>query len=81
MIHFLTHVFNQPQCHSIYWDIENARAGEWVLGQPVAYCYITRDANCVMYDMARWVLEAQATITLGWAVALECPKKLATRFL
>ena len=36
---------------------------EWVLGQPVAYCHIFRNANCVVDDMARWALEAQATIT------------------
>ena len=34
-----------------------------MLGQPVAYCHITRDANCVTNDMARWALEARATIT------------------
>ena len=34
-----------------------------MLGQPVAYCHMTRDANCIADDMARWALEARATIT------------------
>ena len=63
MIYFLMHVFKQPQCHSIYWALEDARATEQALGQPVAYCYMTRDANCVADDMARRALEARATIT------------------
>ena len=46
-----------------YWALEDARAAEWVLGQPVAYCHITRDANCIADNMARQALEAQATIT------------------
>ena len=29
----------------------------------MAYCYMTRDANCIVDDMARWALEAQAIIT------------------
>ena len=36
---------------------------EWALGQPVAYCHITRGANCIVDNMARQALEAQATIT------------------
>ena len=28
----------------------------------MAYCHVTRDANCITDDMARWALEAQATI-------------------
>ena len=30
----------------------------------MAYCHMTRDANCIMGNMARRALEAQATITL-----------------
>ena len=30
----------------------------------MAYCHVTRDANCIADDMARWALEARATITL-----------------
>ena len=63
MIAFLTCVFKWPQPHSIYWALENARAVEWVLGQPVAYHYTTRDTNCIVDNMARWALEARATIT------------------
>ena len=63
MIHFLMHVFKWPQCHYIYWALEYARAAERVLGQPVAYCHVNRDANCVADDMARQALEARATIT------------------
>ena len=57
------HIFKWLQNHSIYWPLEDARAAEWVLGHPVAYCHVTRDANHVMDDMARWALETQATIT------------------
>ena len=40
------------------------RAAEWVLGQLVTYYHITKDTNCVMDDIAKWALEAKATITL-----------------
>ena len=63
MICFLMHIFKQPQCHSIYWAIGDATIAERELEQPVAYCHVTRDANCVADDMARWALEARATIT------------------
>ena len=63
MISFLTCVFKWPHCHSIYWALEEARAVEWALGQPVAYYHMTRDANCIVDNMARWALEARATIT------------------
>ena len=33
-----------------------------MLGQPVAYQHITRDANCIPDNMARWALEARETI-------------------
>ena len=56
MIRFLTRVFKRPSRHSIYWAIEDARVEEWALGQPVAYCHVTRDANCVPDDMARRAL-------------------------
>ena len=36
---------------------------EWVLGQPVAYYHVARDANCIVDGMARWASEVQATIT------------------
>ena len=29
----------------------------------MAYCHVTRDANCIPVDMARLALVAQATIT------------------
>ena len=58
MIHFLTRVFKWPQRYSIYWAIEDARVEEWALGQPVAYRHVTRDANCILDDMARRALEA-----------------------
>ena len=57
------YIFKWPQCYSINWAIENARATEQALGQTVAYYHITGDANCVMDDMTRWALEARATIT------------------
>ena len=56
-----------PQSHSIYWDIEDTRVAEYILGCPMAYCYMTRDANHIMGNMARWTLEAQATNTF-WNV-------------
>ena len=56
-------IFKQLQRHSIYWSIENVRAAELVLRQPVAYHHVTRDANCVKDDIARRALEARATIT------------------
>ena len=62
MIHFLTRVFKRLSCHSIYWAIEDARVEEWALGQPVAYCHATRDANCIPDNMARRALEARETI-------------------
>ena len=58
MIYFLMHIFKQSQHHSIYWAIEDARAAEPALGQPVAYCYITGDANSITDDIAWWTLEA-----------------------
>ena len=58
MIHFLMKVFKLPSRQSIYWAIEDTRAEEWALGQPVAYCHVTRDANCILDDMARRALEA-----------------------
>ena len=64
MIHFLTHVFKQLQCYSMYWALEDARAVEQVIGKPMAYYHMTRDANCVAHDMARRALEARATTTL-----------------
>ena len=30
----------------------------------MAYCHVTRDANCIVDDMARRALELRATITL-----------------
>ena len=32
----------------MYWALEDARAVEWALGQPVAYHHVTRDANYIM---------------------------------
>ena len=64
MIHFLMRVFKWPQNHSIYWTLEDARSSELALGQHMVYCHITRDANYVVDDMARWALEVRATITL-----------------
>ena len=29
----------------------------------MAYCHITRDANCIADGMARWALKARVTIT------------------
>ena len=63
MIHFLMCIFKQPQRHSIYWALEDIRVSEQALGQPVAYRYITIDANCVADDMAKRALETRATIT------------------
>ena len=63
MILFTMCIFKWPQYHSIYWAIEYARAAEQSLGQAVAYCHMTRDANCIMDDMARQALEARATIS------------------
>ena len=68
------HIFKQPQQHSIYWALEDARATEWPLGQLMAYHHITRDANCVGNNMARQALEARATITFwDWQVPKEAP--------
>ena len=58
MIYFLSHVSKWLQCHSIYWAIDDARAADRVLGMPMAYCHITRYANCVADNMAKWALEA-----------------------
>ena len=53
MIYFLTFIFKQLQCHSIYWAIIDIRAVEWVVGQPLAYLYVTRDANYIVDGMTR----------------------------
>ena len=58
IIYFLKCIFKWPQYYSFFRAIEDARAVKWALGQPVAYLYITRDANCITDDMARWKLEA-----------------------
>ena len=63
LIIFIMHIFKWLQCYSIYWAIEDARAVEWVLRQPMEYYHVTRDTKCVIDDMARQTLEAQATIT------------------
>ena len=63
MICFLMLVFKWPQCHSIYWALKDARATDWDLRQPIAYCHVARDANCVADNMAMQALEARATIT------------------
>ena len=63
MVHFFMHIFKRLHFHSIYWAIEYVRAAERVLEQPVAYCYIIRDANCIANNIARRALEAWATIT------------------
>ena len=65
MIHFLAHISKGLQHHSIYWAIEDARAAEWVLGQPLDYHHIhmNRDANCVMDNITRWALKTRATVT------------------
>ena len=70
------HVFKQLQHYSIYWAIEEARAVDQALGQPVAYCHVTRDVNCVADDMARGALEARATIVF-WdsQVPKDAPRK------
>ena len=62
MIRFLTKVFKWPFHQSIYCAIEDARVEELALGQPVAYCHVTRDTNCIPDDMARWALEVRDTI-------------------
>ena len=79
MIRFLTRVFKWPLRHSIYWAIEDARVEERALGQPVAYCHVTRDANCVPDNMARRALEARETI-IFWdgEVPDDAPRKSAT---
>ena len=59
MIHFFMHVFKWPQCHSIYWALEDERAVEQVLGQPVAYCHVTRDANCIIDNIVKWALDVK----------------------
>ena len=64
MIYFLMSLFKGPQIHSIYWAIDDARAVVWVLGQPIAYFHVTRDANCIIDNMSRQILEVWATITL-----------------
>ena len=58
MIHSLMCVFKWSQRHSIYWALEDTRVAEQVLGQPVAYCHMTRYASCIADNMARWALEA-----------------------
>ena len=41
----------------------------------MAYYHIIRDADYVTHDMARWVLEAQATITFwDWQVCEDMPR-------
>ena len=62
MIYFLILAFKQPQYHSIHLAIEDARAAEWALKQSIAYYHVTQDTNYIVEDMARWALEAQATI-------------------
>ena len=63
MIYFLMCIFKWPQCLSIYWALEDARAARGALGQPVAYHHVAKDANCVAYDMSRLAFEARSTIT------------------
>ena len=64
MIHFLACVLKWPQHYFIYWAVEDARAAEWVLGQPVGYCYVTIGCQLFCDNIVRRVLEAQATITI-----------------
>ena len=51
-----------------FWVINDVKATEQALGQPIAYCYMTRDANCIVDNMARQALEVYYHL-LGWAGA------------
>ena len=71
MIYFLMHLFKWLQHHSIYLAIEDARPAEWALGDPVAYCHMTRESNCITDNIARRALEARATIIFWDGQVLE----------
>ena len=59
----------------MYWALEDARAVEWALGQPVAYHHVTRDANyitanpvtCCAFSLWQTLGGCEGAL-LGWAM-------------
>ena len=63
LIRFIFRIYKKPQQHTIYWAVEDVKHAERVLGGPVAYCHVMREANCVADDMVHCVLVAKGDIT------------------
>ena len=63
LIRFMLRIYKKPQQHTIYWAVEDVKQAERTLGGLVAYCHITREANCVVDDMACRALTAKGDIT------------------
>ena len=63
LIRFMLRIYKKPQRHTIYWAVEDVKRAERTLGGPVAYCHVTREANCVADDMARRALTAKGNVT------------------
>ena len=56
-------IYKKPQRHTIYWAVEDVKRAERTLGGPVAYCHVTREANCIADDMARQALTTKSDVT------------------
>ena len=56
-------IYKKPQRHTIFWAVEDVKRAKRSLGGPVVYRHVTREANCVVYDMARHALAAKGDIT------------------
>ena len=62
MIRFITRLYRKPSRHLIYWALEEVKRAEQLIGKPVAYRHVTRDANLVADDMARRALEGRCDV-------------------
>ena len=63
LICFMLRIYKKPQRHTIYWAVEDVKCAERVLGGPVAYCHVTREANYIADDMACRALAAKGDVT------------------
>ena len=63
LIRFMLRIYKKPQRHTIYWAVEDVKHTKRVLGRPVAYHHVMREANCVADNMARHALAAKGDVT------------------
>ena len=62
MIRFITRLYRKPSRHSINWALDEVKRAEQLIGKPIAYRHVIRDANLVANDMARRALEGRCDV-------------------